>query len=302
MSDGSWVEFVTPRRSSGLNPRARYLLTGAFVLACSFVVAALASRRLARPMERFAKHAQRFGMDVNAAPLQFSGPVEFRIAAHAFNEMQSRIQRYVVGRTELLAAISHDLRAPLTRMRLRGEFIEDEDQQRKLFRDVDEMQAMVDASLAFFRDDSEQEQTTRFKLTELVNTIVDDFRDQSYGVAFEDSPAITYVGRPMGLRRAICNLVENALKYGVCARVSIQVTVDGIEIAVEDEGPGIALHLREAVFRPFYRIESSRNRTTGGVGLGLAAARSAVRAHGGDIVLNEGTAGGLRARLLLPLA
>lgn len=300
LPDRSWVQFIAPQRSWGLSAGARFALIAAFVIICSLVVAALASRRLARPMERFARQAQRFGRDVDAPQMDLSGPLEFRVAAQAFNEMQERVQRYVTARTEMLAAISHDLRAPLTRMRLRGEFITDAEQQRKLFRDVDEMQAMVDASLRFFRDDSDREPTTRFKLSELVSTVVDDLRDEGHDVVFEERPGITYTGRPLALRRALSNVVENALKYGGRATVTLRTTPASVEVEVEDEGPGIAPELREAVFRPFYRIESSRNRATGGVGLGLAAARSALRAHGGDVVLDSAPGGGLRARLILP--
>lgn len=301
LSDRSWVHFVTPERSWGLHAWTRNLLTLGFALICSFFVAALASRRLARPMERFARQAQRFGADVNAPPMEATGPVEIRLAGQAFNEMQARVQRYVADRTTMLAAISHDLRAPLTRMRLRGEFIEDEEQQRKLFRDVDEMQTMVDASLNFFRDDSEHEPATRFNLSELVNTVLDDFRDAGHDVSFQSQESVAYVGRPLTLRRAIANLVDNAIKYGGRADVSLSSNSEWVEIAVEDHGPGIPRHLHEEVFRPFYRIESSRNRQTGGVGLGLSAVRSAVRGHGGDIALEQGAHGGLKARVRLPV-
>ncbi|UPG87826.1 ATP-binding protein [Luteibacter aegosomatis] len=300
LSDGSWVRFVAPQRSWGLSPTARTLLTVGFAVVCALLVAALASRRLARPLERFARQAQRFGADVNAPPMQATGPLEIRVAAQAFNEMQARVQRYVADRTTMLAAISHDLRAPLTRMRLRGEFIEDEEQQRKLFRDVDEMQAMVDASLEFFRDDSEQEPTTRFMLSELIETVLDDFRDAGHDVAFDTPGSVTYVGRPLTLRRAVANLVDNAIKYGGRAHVRLRPDDAWVEVLVDDDGPGIPDALREAVFRPFYRIEGSRNRQTGGVGLGLSAVRSAVRGHGGDITLETGPGGGLRVRVKLP--
>jgi signal transduction histidine kinase len=301
LSDDSWVLFVTPQRSWGLGGGTRSVLTGAFIVACSLVVAALASRRLARPMERFARQAQRFGTDVNAPPVQATGPLEIRLAGQAFNEMQARVQRYVADRTHMLAAISHDLRAPLTRMRLRGEFIDDEEQQRKLFRDVDEMQAMVNASLNFFRDDSEQEAATRFNLSELIDTVLDDFRDAGDDVSFHAGETVAYVGRPLTLRRAIANLVDNAIKYGTRADVHLTSDNEWVEILIDDDGNGISENLREEVFRPFFRVESSRNRLTGGVGLGLAAARSAVRGHGGDISLEARASGGLRVRVRLPI-
>jgi signal transduction histidine kinase len=301
LSDGSWVLFIAPERTWGLHAWVRALLTGGFVVACSLCVAALASRRLARPMERFARQAQRFGTDVNAPPVQATGPLEIRLAGQAFNEMQARVQRYVADRTDMLAAISHDLRAPLTRMRLRGEFIDDEEQQRKLFRDVDEMQAMVGASLNFFRNDSGQEVATRFNLSELINTVLDDFRDAGDDVAFSTSESIAYVGRPLILRRAIANLVDNAVKYGLRATISLCASPEWIEILIDDDGTGIPGHLREDVFRPFFRVEGSRSRQTGGVGLGLAAARTAVRGHGGDISLESGESGGLRVHVRLPV-
>jgi signal transduction histidine kinase len=252
-------------------------------------------------MERFARQAQRFGTDVNAPPVQATGPLEIRLAGQAFNEMQARVQRYVADRTHMLAAISHDLRAPLTRMRLRGEFIDDEEQQRKLFRDVDEMQAMVNASLNFFRDDSEQEAATRFNLSELIDTVLDDFRDAGDDVSFHAGETVAYVGRPLTLRRAIANLVDNAIKYGTRADVHLTSDNEWVEILIDDDGNGISENLREEVFRPFFRVESSRNRLTGGVGLGLAAARSAVRGHGGDISLEARASGGLRVRVRLPI-
>lgn len=301
LSDGSWLRFVAPERSWGLDPWARNVLTGIFALAGSVVVGAFASRRLARPMETFARQAQRFGADVHAPPMDTAGPLEFRMAAHAFNDMQARVKRYVADRTYMLAAISHDLRAPLTRMRLRGEFIEDEEQQHRLFRDVDDMRAMVDSALAFFRDDSEQEEATRFNLSELVNTVVDNFRDAGSDVTFHPCGSVAYTGRPLSLRRTFSNLVENAVKYGTRAAVTVKETEDGIEITIDDDGPGIPEDVHEAVFRPFYRIEASRNRQTGGVGLGLSAARSAVRSHGGDIALENRPEGGLTVRVRLPV-
>ncbi|KJV36257.1 ATP-binding protein [Luteibacter yeojuensis] len=301
MSDGSWTRFVATERSWGLSAHARLLLTSAFFIVSSLAVAAVAGRRLARPMQRFAAQAELFGRDVHAPAMTAEGPREFRVAASSFNTMQERIQRYVEGRTEILAAISHDLRAPLTRMRLRGEFIEDAEQQRKLFRDVDEMQAMVAEALAFFRDSSEAEGSTRFMLSELVHTVVDDFRDQGYAIADDIPDGVAYFGRPVALSRALANLVGNAVRYGDAVRVYVDVRDERLEVRVDDNGPGIPAEYREAVFRPFFRLERSRNRATGGVGLGLAAARSAARAHGGDVTLGDSPDGGLRAVLVLPL-
>ena len=301
LPDGSWLNFATTHRTWGLESSYRYLLIAFFILSSSLIVSSFASKRLARPIEHFSRAAERFGADVHAPAMDLSGPLEYRRAIGVFNDMQTKIQKFVIDRTEMLSAISHDLRAPLTRMRLLIEFIENTEQQQRLFRDVDEMQAMVNSALSFFREDSFDEDMTRFDISELVNTVVDDFRDIWKEVSFEGKPHAVYFGRPHALRRAIYNLVDNAIKYGKSASVFLTTSNSGIEITVDDRGQGIPDELMETVFRPFFRIEPSRNRETGGVGIGLSAARSIVRGHGGDIVLNNRKPSGLSVTLTLPL-
>jgi signal transduction histidine kinase len=201
----------------------------------------------------------------------------------------------------MLAAISHDLRAPLTRMRLRGEFIEDGELQARLFRDVDEMQAMVDAALEFFRDDARLEQTTAFDLAEMLQTVVDDFKDAGIKVALDAPRRCVYVGRPVGIKRVLVNLVDNAVKYGLAPEMRLAVTAEQLEITVLDRGPGIAPELQERVFAPFFRIEGSRNRDTGGVGLGLPAVRAIVLEQGGSVTLANRLGGGLEVKVSLPV-
>lgn len=201
----------------------------------------------------------------------------------------------------MLAAISHDLRAPLTRMRLRGEFIEDAEQQSRLFRDVDEMQAMVNSALAFFRDDARLEHATAFDLAELLHTIVDDLKDAGTEVAFEGAQRFVYVGRPIGIKRALVNLIDNAIKYGGQPTVRLEADAHRVDIRILDRGPGIDAQYLEQVFTPFFRIEGSRNKHTGGVGLGLSAARATVLEHGGTLTLRNRNSGGLEARVSLPL-
>jgi signal transduction histidine kinase len=200
----------------------------------------------------------------------------------------------------MLAAMSHDLRTPLTRLRLRAEFVEDPDQQRKMLAELDEMAAMVDATLAFAREDARREDARRLDLGELVASVCDDAVDANEDVTFEPAPRCEVLGRPIALRRAIANVVGNAVKYAGGARV--RVAARGAEFAVEidDDGPGIPEHEHERVFAPFYRIETSRSRDTGGAGLGLAVARSIVRAHGGDIRLAGRAGAGLRVTILVP--
>jgi signal transduction histidine kinase len=303
LSDHSWIAFDTARRSWGLNRGARMLLGALFILLSSAIVASIASRRLAWPVQRFARAAEKFGSGQRAEPLKLVGPLEIRDAAAAFNAMQERIQRLVESRTEMLTAISHDLRAPLTRMRLRGEFVDDVEQQRKLFRDVDEMQAMLEASLAFFRLDAQQEEApTRLELGELVQSVLDDFRDLGRPVAAAGLRPLVYLGRPLALRRALTNLVDNALKYGTTATVTLAAGEREVVIHVDDDGPGVPPVLLPKLFQPFFRAEPSRSRATGGFGLGLASAQSIVRGHGGELSLSNRRPFGLRATIVLPVA
>ena len=201
----------------------------------------------------------------------------------------------------MLAAISHDLRTPLTRMRLRGEFIDDPDQQQRLFRDVDEMQAMINSSLEFFRDDARLEQATQFDLAELLHTLIDDYRDQSIDIAFSGPAHLVYFGRPLGLKRVITNLLDNAIKYAIEPAVELSGDDEQVIVRILDRGPGIPVESHEQVFVPFYRLEGSRNKNTGGVGLGLSAARAIVLEHGGSLTLSNRKPAGLQVTVELPV-
>lgn len=302
LSDHSWVMYSVPTRIWGVGELPRHLLILLLMLSSTTAVALIATRHLAAPLERFAEGARRFGADFRAPPIPVVGPHEIRQAILAFNAMQAQLQHFLNDRTQMLAAISHDLRAPLTRMRLRGEFIEDAEQQSKLFRDVDEMQAMVNSALEFFRDDARLEQATAFDLAELLRTVVDDCKDAGTDVALSVPLRFVYVGRPIGIKRALVNLLDNAIKYGHEPQVTLQVGNERIEIRVLDRGPGIAPEQQERVFAPFYRLEGSRNKHTGGVGLGLPAARATVLEHGGSLTLSNRTGGGLEACIRLPVA
>jgi signal transduction histidine kinase len=301
LDDGSWVQLSVATRKWGLDPFMRNLVVIVLVLLSTIVVALIATRHLATPLERFAEGARRFGKDFRAPPIPVLGPHEIRQAILAFNAMQAQIQHFLTDRTQMLAAISHDLRAPLTRMRLRGEFIEDTEQQTKLFRDVDEMQTMVNSALDFFRDDARLEPATAFDLAELLLTVVDDFKDAGVDVQFVGANRFVYVGRPIGIKRALVNLIDNAVKYGHEASVQLNSRAGWVEILVQDRGPGIASELHEQVFAPFFRIEGSRNKNTGGVGLGLSAARATVLEHGGSLKLRNRRSGGLEVKVALPL-
>ncbi|MBF5054944.1 sensor histidine kinase [Alcanivorax sp. 521-1] len=220
----------------------------------------------------------------------------------AFNAMQARIQQLISDRTQMLAAISHDLRAPLTRMRLRGEFVNDRKQQGRLFRDIDEMQAMINAALAFFRDDTLKESPTHFDLGELLLTLVEDYTDQGLPVTCPDPGKRVHFGRPGALKRVLTNLIDNALQYAGEATLEQSQAEGRVILWVRDRGPGLPESELEKVMAPFYRLEASRNRATGGVGLGLATARAVIAEEGGELTLANRRGGGLSARITLPAA
>jgi signal transduction histidine kinase len=280
---------------------AQWVLRTAILIFAILTVSLIGASRLARPIDAFASAARRFGSDPNAPPMTPQGPAEMQIAIAAFNTMQSQIKRLVEGQAAMFAAISHDLRTPLTRMRLRGEFIEDPDQQARLFRDVDEMQTMIEAMLMFLRDNAANERTTSLDLAELLRSIADDYADIGSDVAYTGPQHVAFPGRPIGLRRAFGNLVDNAVKYGARPTIDLQCQGNAVQVTIIDQGPGIPADALEQVFVPFRRLEPSRNRNTGGMGLGLTSARAGFRAHGGDVILSNATGGGLRATVILPL-
>jgi signal transduction histidine kinase len=264
-----------------------------------------AVRQLLVPVKTLAEAAERLGRDVaNAPALPETGPIEIVTAAIAFNTMASRIRRFVEDRTFMLTAIGHDLRTPITRLKLRAEYMEDDEQRVKMLADLDEMEAMVAATLAFGRDITATEQVTRIDLASLLRTILDEAGDG----APHHADALAYTGpdhlpvnaRALSLKRALVNLVANALKYGDAARVTLSQQPQAVQIEIDDNGPGIPADDSETVFEPFRRLETSRNRETGGSGLGLSIARNIIRAHGGDIFLQNLPGGGLRATVTLP--
>ncbi len=266
-----------------------------------------AVRTLLVPVKTLALAAEALGRDVaNAPPLPETGPLEIVTAAIAFNTMAARVRRFVEDRTFLLTAIGHDLRTPITRLKLRAEYMEDDEQRTKMLADLDEMEAMVSATLAFGRDAATSEKLVRLDLASLLRTILDDAADGDPAHA----EALSYAGpehlpvraRPLALKRALANLIGNALKYGDAAAVTLHLPVRGIaRIDIEDQGPGVPPEHMERVFEPFRRLEISRNRETGGSGLGLSIARNILRAHGGDIILANRPGGGLRVSVNLPV-
>jgi signal transduction histidine kinase len=264
-----------------------------------------AVREFSSPMRDLAAAAERLGLDVNAAPLPERGTVEAIKAARAFNVMAERIRRFVRDRTFLLTAIGHDLRTPITRLKLRAEWMEDEEQQLKMLADLDELESMVAATLAFGRDDAAAEALVALDLAELLRTIGEeaaDARPDAADLVCYDGPDHQVVrARPVAMKRALSNLVQNALNYGNVARIALTRPQNGsLTVVIDDDGPGIPSAELDRVFEPFHRLEASRNRETGGTGLGLPIARNILRAHGGDVVLANRSGCGLRATVSLP--
>jgi len=265
------------------------------ILASIFAV-----RRVTAPLGIVTRAAQRLGRDMNAEPIPETGSLEMRQAAQAFNDMQRRLQAVLRNRTTMLAALSHDLRTPLTLLRLRTEGLPDSEDRTRMLASIDTLDAMVAATLAYARDTTAPESWRRTDIASLVGSIVDDMADAGMDVTMIASVPIVLECQPHNLRRAITNLVENAVKYGTRARVRIEQAATGVRIAIDDDGPGIPAEDLARVFDPFFRLEQSRSRDTGGTGLGLAIARTIAEAHDGRITLANRPQGGLRATLELP--
>jgi signal transduction histidine kinase len=307
LPDGPWLNMWLTLPPPRPWHSETFLIAFALMTGAALALILWATRRLVRPVTALSRAAERLGRDVNAPPLPESGPSEVATAARAFNTMAERIRRFVGDRTQMLAAIGHDLRTPITRLRLRAEFMEDDEQRRKTLADLDEMEAMVNATLAFARDDAATEPSVAVDLAALCRTVLDDATDARLELPAD---AISYQGpdrqriraRPMALKRALANLVANALNYAGNVRIVIEPPTQGmLTLRVEDEGQGIPEESLEAVFQPFRRLETSRNRETGGTGLGLPIARNIFRAHGGDVVLRNRPEGGLVAVATLPV-
>jgi signal transduction histidine kinase len=301
LNDGSWLVFSVMKRSWGMPLPDRWAMWLVFLALSITLVTAIAARQFSRPIEQLAAAVRQFGLNPRAPPIAETGPRELQQVIKTFNAMQTQIQKFVAYRTMMLAAISHDLRTPLTRMRLRGEFIEDQEQQARLFRDVDEMQNMVEEALVFFRDDATAEATTGFDLPRVLLTIANDYADQGIEIGYAGPTYAVYWGRPLTLKRAFSNLIDNAAKYAKSAEIELSCEETAFVVTIKDRGPGIPPDALDEVFRPYYRVDKSRNRSTGGVGLGLTVAQSIIQGHGGEIILENRREGGLQARVVLPV-
>ncbi|MFH1044124.1 MAG: ATP-binding protein, partial [Pseudomonadota bacterium] len=297
LRDGTWVTF-----DSYLSPQAtgmplRLALTLLILLGTVILLSLVAVRWVTGPLSALATAAEKLGEDINRPPLPETGPIEAQRAARAFNTMQQRLSRFIADRTRIFTAMSHDLKTPITRLRLRSEMLEDEALRAKFAKDLEKMESMVTQTLDFMRDASTQEALQRVDAMALIESLQTDYQDTGNKVEIEGSIGPPYPGRPLALRRCLTNLVDNAIRYGSGARIKVEDAPDRLTIRIFDDGPGIPEQELEQAFEPFFRGEISRNRETGGTGLGLGIARNIARAHGGDLVLRNRPEGGLEAIL-----
>lgn len=300
LEDNQWLNIErktlpSPWFSAGL---LSSVLVGllALVLLCYFVI-----KRLSVPYSEFAQAAKRFSMDIQAPPLPVMGTAEMQEATKAFNDMQRHIRRMVHDRTQMLAAVSHDLRTPITRLQLRMEHFKDSVHYEKAINDLCIMEEMISSILLFARDHARTEPMEKFDLSALISSTCDDMVDMGRKVNFKTKvDRLPYYGRLNSIRRAITNFIDNAIKYGQVATVSLVIKDHGIQIKIEDQGPGIPEDLLEKVFDPFYRVDVARSPQKAGAGLGMTVARDIIRNHGGDVLLMNRKQGGLVVTITLP--
>ncbi|KAF0224652.1 MAG: putative signal transduction histidine [Rhodospirillaceae bacterium] len=300
LTDGIWATFdlTIPRPPTLWSPHS--ILSALVMIAAILVLGRWAAGWVSAPLASFALAADRLGRDMQAPPLSEVGPREVRQAVAAFNEMQGRIRRFVDDRTRLLAAISHDLRSPITRLRLRAEMLPATETSERMLADLAEMEAMVTSTLEFARGEAGDEETQAIDLAATLGAVCDNTSDMGLPAEFDWSGRLVCICRPLAIKRALANLVENAARYGGRAVVHARHAGRDIVVTIDDDGPGIPETEKEKVFAPFYRLECSRNRKTGGIGLGLTVVRTIIRAHGGDIGLENRKDGGLRVTVTIP--
>jgi signal transduction histidine kinase len=289
-----------------LRPRpfwqGQWVLTLLFAVVSVTLLGLWAARALTAPLSSFAKAAEDFSLNGAAAPLPERGPEEIRSVAKALNRMRERITILIDDRTKMLAAISHDLRTPITRMRLRAEFIEDDAHRGRMLRDLEQMRSMLEAVLSFLRNDRKLESMTLVDIATSLQLVTDQFADMGHKVAYDGPEHAMATVRPDDLHRSVTNLVENAVRYGAEATIRLRVSPDTATIEVEDDGPGISDARKEVMLEPFVRGDDARNMDeASGFGLGLSIARTIVLAHHGAMSLNDRQPHGLIVRIQLPV-
>lgn len=300
MSDGRWlnarIDTGGPPLQWAWPTLVSMLLTGAAVI----VVVWMMVGRIARPLQRIAENADRLGRGGAVQSVKASGPDEVRRLTTTFDDMAERITRLLAERATMLAALGHDLRSPITAMRLRLEMVDDAETRERMGNCLDEMQSLVEAALALARGADTAEPVVRFDLRRMLAQLVDELREAGGNATLTPGSDLVVRARQASLKRALRNIADNAIRYGGEARISVQGTKDMVRIIVEDDGPGVPAHERERIFEPFVRLEASRSRDTGGSGLGLAIAKLAIEANGGSLTAEDHARGGARFVVCLP--
>ena len=300
LRDGSWARFDTRLPPATSTVPWRLALTLGILLAAVLLLSFVAVRWVTRPLHVLADAAEALGRDLNQPALPEEGPREIQQAARAFNTMQSRLSRFIEDRTRVLAAMSHDLKTPITRMRLRADLMDDDELRQHMEADLKEMEGMVTHTLEFMRGLGGNERREPVDVNALLESLQSDNEAMGRTVQVEGKADAPYEAVVTLLRRCLANLIDNAVLYGQRATIQVDDTPAALTLRVLDQGPGIPPSELEKVFEPFHRLERSRSRETGGTGLGLTIARNIAQSHGGDVVLENRAGGGLQAVLTLP--
>ncbi len=301
LADGSWVRFAAPVLKVNAFSPTKLGVPLIMMILSVMLLAAWVLNRWTQPLAQFVSAAERLGTDIHSPPLPESGPSEIRAVAHTLNLMQQRLRRLVEDRTAFAAAIAHDLGTPITRLHLRAHEIEDTALGSRIVRDLEQMRRMITATLEFARLEFAAEVTEKLDLGSLVEGVCDDYADIGEDVSAAAHEPISVMARPASLRRALSNLIDNAVKYGSRARVTVATGEREARITVADDGPGLPPHTLEEAFKPFRRINQEEAHIEGS-GLGLSIARSVIMGMGGQIVLSNADQGGLQATVILPLS
>jgi signal transduction histidine kinase len=298
--DGVWLSVDSTLEPQTMSWPLRAVVSALVLLLAVIGLAWFGVRWVTRPLKNFAQAAERLGENIDRAPLAETGPTEVASAARALNEMQARLSKYLSDRTRILTAMSHDLKTPITRMRLRAELLEHEVTQAKFKQDLAELESMVSGTLDYMRGVQDGEPLRDIDINALLNGLQADCQELGQVVTIDGFAKSDFLGRAQSLKRCLANVIENGIKYGQTAHIRITDSAQVLQIVVEDEGVGVPATELPNLFEPFYRVEASRNRDTGGTGLGLSIARSIAVLHGGSLTAENTEHRGLRLTLSLP--
>ncbi len=299
--DGRWISSASFIRPAGKWSLLKLLLKTLAIFAAVMIPLALVARRIVHPLERLTARTARVGITDEAAPLESKGPADIRNLIDSFNDMQSRVTSLLSEKDVMLGAIGHDLKTPLASLRVRVESVEDDSEREKMAATIDEMATILDDILMLARLGKSGEASQRTDIGALLESVMDDFASVGANVALQPTQIRMIANiRPVLIRRALRNLISNAIKHGSGAILSVEQSAGQLRINIDDNGPGIPAELIEEMFAPFARTDGSRNRATGGSGLGLTIARAIARSHNGEVTLNNRENGGLRAVIMFP--